>query len=182
MVTKEPGGTPIGIEIRRLLMDPKNIDLAPEAELLLYMADRLQHLKGTIYPALQKGKIVLCDRYHESTLAYQGGGRKLDLTWLDPLAKKWIKEPDCIFWFDVTPEIAQERLEKRYRNNPDEKKNRLEMEQLEFYQRIRKAYQSMAKTRQGTIFPIAAEEGIDFVQDQVISVLEKNFPALLATS
>lgn len=113
MVTRQPGGTQIGQLIRNILLNPDHINMVPEAEVLLYMADRVQHIKEVIQPALDAGKVVLCDRYHEATLAYQGGGRQLDLRWLKAIEKKFVVTPDLSFWFDISVETSQERLKKR---------------------------------------------------------------------
>ena len=85
LVTKEPGGSSIGKKIRAILLDQENHQIVPETELLLYLADRCQHLQEKIKPALEANQVVLCDRYHDATLAYQGGGRQLQLDWLEPI-------------------------------------------------------------------------------------------------
>ncbi len=108
--TRQPGGTEIGQKIREILLDPKNSQMIPEAEVLLYMADRIQHINQVIKPAIQENTIVLCDRYHDATVAYQGGGRQLDLSWLDPLTEKLLLTPDLTLWFDISVEESQRRL------------------------------------------------------------------------
>ena len=103
ILTRQPGGTEIGAKIRQILLDPENSAMDPKAELLLYLADRVQHLQEVIRPALAEGKLVLCDRYHDATLAYQGAGRGLDLSWMEELSKDLILTPDLTIWMELDP-------------------------------------------------------------------------------
>ena len=114
-LTREPGGTRIGKSIRRVLQNPENQEMIPETELLLYLADRLQHLQEKVVPALAEGTWVISDRFHDSTVAYQGGGRNLDLTFLDSIVLEKIQpfKPDKTLILLLSPEMALERLRLR---------------------------------------------------------------------
>ena len=117
--SREPGGTRIGKEIRSILLNPEHEELCPESELLLYLSDRIQHLHESILPAKSLGKIVLCDRSHDSTIAYQGFGRGLDLSVLDSIVAYSINPyaPDFTILLNISPETVLKRLEKRQRNS-----------------------------------------------------------------
>jgi len=103
--TRQPGGTIIGQQIRSILLNPEHIELQPESELLLYLADRIQHLQELILPAKTAGKIVLCDRFHDSTVAYQGYGRGLNLNSIESIVAHCIKPyaPDLNILLNISP-------------------------------------------------------------------------------
>ena len=138
--TREPGGTVVGQAVRQVLLDPKNHGLASITELLLYFADRAQHVAEVVRPALAAGRIVLCDRHVESSLAYQGYGRGLPLDAiraLGTLATGGLR-PDAIVWVDVPVELGLARA--RLRGAQD----RLEAEVVEFHERVRSGYEALA--------------------------------------
>ena len=137
--SKEPGGTDLGKEIRKILLNPK-YSFDPTSELLLLLADRAEHVQKIIRPNLQKNKLIFCDRYLDSTLAYQGSGRNLD--------KKIIKEmfkaldfpiPDLTILLDVPVQIGLSRARKR------NKLDRFEKEDLNFHENVRRSYLDLAK-------------------------------------
>jgi len=134
-LTREPGGTRIGKAIRQVLQNPENQEMIPETELLLYLADRLQHLQEKVVPALAEGTWVISDRFHDSTVAYQGGGRKLDLAFLDSIVREKIQpfQPDKTFVLLLSPEIALERLRQREANG-GVGLSRLDLESVKFFQ------------------------------------------------
>ncbi len=137
--TREPGGTSIGQAVRQVLLDPGNLRLAPMTELLLYFADRAQHMAEVVKPALAQGRIVLCDRHVESSLAYQGYGRGLPLDAiraLGTLATGGLR-PDAIVLFDVPVELGLARARRRGAQD------RLEAEVLEFHERVRAGYEAL---------------------------------------
>jgi dTMP kinase len=179
VLTREPGGTPAGNQIRRLLLDPENRDLSPLAELLLYQAARAQHLARVIVPALAEEKIVLCDRYKDATRAYQGKGRQLpedlveQLNRLDLLAL----EPDLTLLFDLDPGAALARARRRERSALTEQ-SRFEQENMEFHQRVREAYRGLAAASPQRIRTVDAAGSIQEVHARVLAVLSKAFPAL----
>ncbi|MBN8725070.1 MAG: dTMP kinase [Acidobacteria bacterium] len=144
LVTCEPGGTKIGSQIRQILLDNKNHQLSATTELLLYAADRAQHVSETLKPALDKNQIVLSDRYTDATLAYQGFGRKLSQPLIKELNKIATNSliPDITILFDLPVPLANERM---LSPSSERSKDRLENEKKEFHQRVREGYLSLAK-------------------------------------
>jgi dTMP kinase len=139
VVTREPGGTVIGREIRDVLLDPANRAMSPAAELLLYFADRAQNVAEVIRPALEKGLTVLCDRHVESSLAYQGYGRGLsleDIRKLAALATGGLR-PDLIVLVDVPVAVGLERVGRRGAHD------RLESERVSFHERVRAGFEAL---------------------------------------
>lgn len=140
VTTKNPGGTPIGGQIREILLKPANKELNPLAELLLYAADRAQHVETLVRPALAQGSLVLCDRYIDSTLAYQGYGRGLDrglIAHLNTLATGGLR-PDLTLLLDLPPEEGLARV------RASRLVDRLEVEALAFHERLREGYLELA--------------------------------------
>lgn len=140
LVTREPGGTPAGEAIRRLLLDPAS-QLSARTEALLVFAARQQHLDAVVHPALARGQVVLCDRFTDSTFAYQGGGRGLAMAQLEQL-EAWVQQgfqPDMTLLFDVDEHTSQSRLRR------DRAADRFELEALDFHRRVRAAYQERAR-------------------------------------
>ncbi len=174
ILTKEPGGTRIGTQIRRILLKEENIDLVSLAELFLFLADRAQHVNQVIKPALKEGKVVICDRFSFSSLAYQGYGRKIALSlikWLDRIATGGLR-PDLVILLDVDPEKGLERSKKAGNEN------RFEKEPLEFHQRVNYGFKDLAK-RNGHII-IDASLSKNEVERQILeAVLKKLKPVSL---
>ncbi len=137
LITREPGGTPIGEEIRKLLHDTGRTEMARETEILLYSASRAQHVAEIILPALEAGKVVLCDRFFHSTYAYQGYGRGLSMDSLQLITEFATQNlaPDLTLYLDIAPEVGIQR-----REQGGEVLNRLDREPLEFHQRVREGY------------------------------------------
>ena len=137
VLTREPGGTPTGQRIREILLDPDTGDLDHRAEALLYAADKSEHLRAVIVPALQRGAVVITDRYVDSTLAYQGAGRDLDvndLEWIVRWATNDLR-PHLTVLLDVTPSEGLGRFEER---------DRIEAEGQDFHMRVRNGFLSLA--------------------------------------
>jgi len=141
LTTREPGGTPIGDQIRQILMRLDNQELHPRTEILLFLASRAQLVEQVIKPALREGKLVLCDRFGDSTLAYQGYGHGLDLgtlrTMLDFATDKL--KPDLTLLLDVDVEIGLQRKRK------EDEWNRLDAYALAFHQRVREGYHELCR-------------------------------------
>ena len=149
VITREPGGTPLGHSIRRLLLDAGKEPIASATELFLYLADRAQHVHDVIVPALNAGHIVLCDRYTDSTLAYQGYGRGIDLKLLRQLnefAHGGVR-PDLTFLLDCPVTLGLSRTAQRQRDIPasESREDRFEREKLDFHERVRAGFLAMAQ-------------------------------------
>ena len=141
LVTHAPGGTDAGKVIRDLLLHPKD-PLVKRAELFLFLADRAQQVEKVIRPALSKGKIVLCDRYNDSTIAYQGGARGLDVEEVSKLCTFATNslQPEITLYLDIDPKIGLDRVKKLQGS-----KDHIEKEKLSFHENIRKTFHSIAK-------------------------------------
>ncbi|MBQ9457454.1 MAG: dTMP kinase [Bacilli bacterium] len=142
VVTREPGGTPIAEEIRNVILDKKNVAMDPRTEALLYAASRRQHLVEKVWPALKEGKIVLCDRYLDSSLAYQGGARGLGIDQV--LAVNMFATegtfPDLTLLFDIEPEQGLARIAA----NAGREVNRLDLEKIDFHRGVRATFHEIA--------------------------------------
>ena len=171
IATKEPGGTPTADRIRAILLDPES-HLDRVAELFLFAASRRQHVVELIRPALQRGQVVLCDRFTDSTLAYQGFGRVIDLDQLRTL-NAWATDslvPDLTLLFDLPEEVGLSRA--RSRNaaaTPHE--GRFEAEDLRFHRRVREGYLALAVAEPERWVKIAADAAADEVFERMIAAL-----------
>jgi dTMP kinase len=146
VVTREPGGCPIADAIRAILLDPANHALVTRTELLLYAAARAQHIEQVIRPALADGATVLCDRFADATTAYQGGGRGLDarlVAELNAIASAGLT-PDLTLLLDFPVELGLSRARQRNRLSPCLAEGRFELEELDFHQRVRTTYLTLA--------------------------------------
>lgn len=175
LTTHEPGGTPIGQRIRQILLDPSLGVLTPRAEVLLFLADRAQHVAQRIVPALEARQVVLCDRYADSTLAYQGyGHRQWPLDTLRDLIHfatqgLW---PDRTFLLDVPPEVGLTRQ--------GEAPDRIEQRTLDFHRRVREGYRALAQAEPARWVLLDATQPWDAVQEQLrahtLALLRARFP------
>lgn len=168
MKTRQPGGTPLGAKIRELLLTPAEKPVAPLAELFLFLADRAQHVEESIRPALDKGTIVLCDRFCDSTIAYQGAARGLDLDLIEELCLFSTSDliPDLTFYLDIDPKIGFERVRKE-RGKGD----RIEQETLEFHTRIRDCYLALAEKEPHRIFVLDATDSIEEIHQTALEIV-----------
>ena len=141
--TREPGGTPIAEQIRNVILDKENTKMDPRTEALLYAASRRQHLVEKVWPALKEGKIVICDRYLDSSLAYQGGARGLGVDNILNVNMFATENtfPDLTLLFDITPEEGLKRIAA----NASREVNRLDLEKIEFHQKVRESFLYLAK-------------------------------------
>ena len=161
IITKEPGGGPLGKDLRKILLDKKT-SISPEVELLLMMADRKNHIDNIVEPSLDKGVWVISDRYLDSSYAYQGGGRQIDTSKIDLLTELLkLPIPDLTILFDLSPEIALQRAKNR------SELDRFESEPIDFHQRIREAYLNLANDNVERYVVIDASKDIQNVKDQV---------------
>lgn len=169
LVTREPGGTPLGEAIRELLLSHKHQEMAHDTELLMMFAARAEHLARKIRPALERGAWVLCDRFTDATYAYQGGGRSINATRIRAL-EDWVQgplRPDLTLLLDLPVEVGLERAAKR--SSPD----RFERETRRFFQTVRDSYLALAKAEPERIRVIDASPALDAVRKQISEVMQK---------
>jgi len=168
VLTREPGGTVIGDQIRAILHDPANSDMRPQAEILLYSASRAQLVAQVIRPALAEGQVVISDRFYDSTLAYQGYGRGLDLPTLWEITRFATGGlvPDLTLCLDIRPEEGLKR-----RRLSGEEWNRLDQEALEFHRRVRAGYLELAGLEPHRWVVIDAARSVDEVQAEIWTVV-----------
>jgi dTMP kinase len=173
-VTREPGGVPIGEKVRKILLNPDHHEMVPTTELLLYEAARAQHVKEIIKPFLKKGGIVICDRFSDATLAYQGYGRRIDLKWIDRLnrlASQGIK-PDVTFLLDCPSDVGLKRALQRIQTLNQEREERFEREEIQFHQRVRKGYLAIAKKEPRRVKVIDTREGEERVFEKIRKIVD----------
>ena len=174
MATQQPGGTPFGKEVRRILLHKDGADREPMAELLLYLADRFQHLKEVIEPALIQGFHVICDRYHDATLAYQGHARGIGFTTVDHLAEiLQVRQPDLTLVLDLEVELGLKRACERNQKENSEAWGRFEEEDLEFHRRVREGYQLLARRDPDRVLLVNASRTQEAVFQELLSLLEQ---------
>ena len=165
ILTKEPGGGPLGQDLRTLLLD-KSSRISPDTELLLMMADRKDHIDNYVIPNLEKGIWIISDRYLDSTYAYQGGGRQIDTSKIDKLVSLLdLPVPDLTILFDLPPSIALQRAQKR------SALDRFESEPIDFHERIRSTYLSLSELHSERFKLVDSSKEIIEVQDQVKKIL-----------
>ncbi len=172
--TRQPGGTKIGRQIRSILLDPEHVELQPESELLLYLSDRIQHIQETIIPAKANGKIVLCDRFHDSTVAYQGYGRGLNLNSIESVVAHCIKpyDPDLTILLVIPPETVPIRLEQR---EEYAEKDRLDLESLNFFKKTAQGFQVLAAADTERYVCLNGERDIEVIHQEIVAVLKERF-------
>ncbi|MGE0031705.1 MAG: dTMP kinase [Steroidobacteraceae bacterium] len=171
--TREPGGTPLAEELRALVLEPRERPLGITVELLMIFAARASHVADKIRPALQRGQWVLCDRFTDATLAYQGGGSGVNTAWIRQLAKIAHPRlaPDLTLLFDAPPAIARSRVAGRG-NRPD----RFETEDTAFFDRVRNAYLELAAREPGRFRIIDATASESEVAASVRRTIDAAFP------
>ena len=166
IVTKEPGGGPLGPPLRNLLLN-KDTKISPQVELLLMMADRKNHLEEIILPNIKKGIWGVSDRYLDSTYAYQGGGRLLDISQIDKISEILdLRVPDLTILFDIAPEVSMERARKR------SDLDRFESEPIDFHKRIRETYLTLAERYNSRYAVVNSSLGFEEVEIEVNKVID----------
>ena len=170
ITSQEPGGTPLGRRLRDAFLETEE-NVAPMAELLLFAADRAQHVEFLIKPALADGRVVISDRYADATFAYQGAGRGFD----EKTVNKVIKlatgglKPDLTLFFDIPIETALKRMNAR--GEAGEKSNRMDFETVEFYERVRGAYLGIADREPKRFQVVDASGSVDEIQRHVLEIV-----------
>lgn len=178
VATRQPGGTLIGENIRSILLDPANHALEPLAELLLYMADRAQHIHELIRPALKEGKAVVCDRYFDATLVYQGFARGLDIELIRQLHELLFKDlkPDMTLLLDLSPQVglkrAWQQLDTGQRSGDE---SRFETEEVVFHEKVRAGYLELARLEPERFRIIDAAR----TQNEVFAAISKAVSSIL---
>ena len=165
--TREPGGTPIGEKLREIILDRNNSEMCDMAEALLYAASRAQHVHELIRPAVERGSIVVCDRFIDSSIAYQGYGRNLGdgVRVINELAIDGCM-PDLTFFMDLDPEIGKSRIRA-------DVQDRLEREALEFHRKVYDGYRELAERYDERFVVIDASEPKEKMKEAVLSRLEE---------
>lgn len=180
LISREPGGTPLGQLIRRVLLEAGKQPVASPTELFLYLADRAQHVQEVILPALNAGQIVLCDRYTDSTLAYQGYGRGIDLELLrrlNELANRGV-QPDLTFLLDCPVELGLARTAQRQLNASagaagDKREDRFERETLEFHERVRAGFLQLVRAEPNRFRVIDAARAVRDVSADIQKMVDE---------
>ena len=167
IVTREPGGSSIGKELRAILLDP-DTEISPVVELMLMLSDRKDHVEKIILPNLEKGNWVVSDRFMDSSIAYQGGGRQLDKKLIISLTDYLnLPQPDLTLLFDLPVEVSLSRVKARG------ELDRFEKEELEFHKRIRNTYLELAKNNSNRIKIIDSSKKIESMLNNVKQAIEK---------
>ena len=166
--TREPGGTVIGEQIRKILLRNENYTLTYDTELLLVFSARAQHIQEVILPALSLGKIILCDRFTDASYAYQGGGRGIDASRIN-LLEKWVQgdlRPNLTLLFDLDVSIGMQRTKKRSGTD------RFEREEINFFEKIRNTYLERAKNEPQRFRIINSASSLENVKEQIVTILK----------
>ena len=175
LVTREPGGTEIGEKIRALLLDPANNGMVPLAELFLYGAARSQHIEEVIEPAVARGEVVLCDRFTDATVAYQGYGRELPANIIKVMNSLVCADtkPDLTILLDMEPEAGLARARARNQASGDISATRFDDEELAFHRRVREGYLELARMEAGRIRVVQAEPRPEKISRQIIALVSR---------
>ena len=176
VLTREPGGTALGKMLRKVLLEVGDEKIAESSELFLYLADRAQHVKQIIAPALRDGKVVLCDRFSDSTLAYQGYGRGINLDLLRCLndtATQGLR-PDLSFLFDCPVDVGLARAALRGAQTQDgrPREDRFEREKLEFHEKVRQGFLELARAEPKRFRVIDASRPVPDVANQIRAIID----------
>lgn len=170
LITREPGGTSIGEKIRKILLHADNQEIFPLTELLLYTASRVQHLQQIIKPALEKNKVVLCDRFFDATVAYQGYGEGLSLTLIYEVHRLFLNDisPELTILLDCPAELGLNRSKLRIKAQGKEKEEgRFEEKELQFHERVRQGYLHLAEEKPERFHIVNAVQSIASVQQEI---------------
>lgn len=176
VTTREPGGVAVAEKIRDVVLNPKHTEIDEKTELLLYIASRRQHLVERILPALDRGEMVLVDRFIDSSVAYQGFGRGLkvaDIDWLNDFATDGLK-PDLTLYFDIEAEEGLARIAKSKERGAD----RLDRESVEWHQRVREGYLSILEKEPNRVRKIDASQPLEKVVADTLAVLAERVESL----
>jgi dTMP kinase len=173
-VTREPGGCSIADQVRAILLDAENREMRPIAELLLYAAARAQHVEEVVKPAIAAGEIVVCDRFTDATLAYQGYGRRLEMDTIKLLNSMATgnRRPDMTILLDCPVETGLARAMERINGSSGPREERFELESRMFHQRVREGYLELAHAEPDRFMVMDADQGIDDLADAIWSAVK----------
>lgn len=175
ILTREPGGTNISEQIREVILNRKNTEMDGLTEAYLYAASRAQHVREKIAPALKEGKVVLCDRYLDSSIVYQGYVRGYGMDTIKEINREAITVngrmylPDLTIYFDLSPEIGLGRIAK----NKNREVNRLDLEKMDFHQKVREGYLKQAEKNNDRFAIIDASKSIEEVTEDVLTLIKE---------
>ncbi|MEG0254425.1 dTMP kinase [Vagococcus sp.] len=175
ITTREPGGNPIAEKIRQIILDPKNSEMDVRTEALLYAAARRQHLVEKVLPAVAEGKLVLCDRFIDSSIAYQGAARGIGEEEVLKINEFAIEGhyPDLTIYLDVPSEIGLERINK---GRTEAELDRLDMESLAFHKKVREAYLKLVDQHKERIVVVDAKDNIEKVVKNCYDLIKEKYP------
>ena len=176
LLTREPGGTAIGDRIRQILLSSENSRMEPATEFFLYAAARAQHISQVVLPALTEGKTVLCDRFADATVAYQGYGRGVNLEWIEEIHDRFLRglKPNLTFLLDLPEEEGLRRAWKRMENQTV-KEDRFEKEALAFHRRVREGYLVLARKEPNRIILLDGMKDEQSLHREILTYLPKDF-------
>lgn len=174
-VTREPGGIPISEEIRQVILDPKNTEMDERTEALLYAAARRQHLVEKVLPAKEAGNLILCDRFIDSSIAYQGAGREIGEDEVLKINEFAIEGnyPDLTIYLDVPSEVGIDRINK---SREGDELDRLDRESLAFHEKVRESYLRLVKANPDRIVLIDAQDNIEKVVKNCYDLIKERYP------
>ncbi|WP_334331648.1 MULTISPECIES: dTMP kinase [unclassified Companilactobacillus] len=178
ILSREPGGSPISEKIRKIILEKENEEMDARTEALLYAAARRQHLIDVILPTLKQDKIMLSDRFVDSSIAYQGGGREIGTKAVAEINNFAIEGhfPDLTIYFDITPDIGLARIKKDHEGQMD----RLEKAAFSFHERVYNSYQEIVKNNPERIQSVNADQNPEQVVKDVLDIIVKRFPKTFA--
>ena len=171
--TREPGGVRVAEEIRNIILSTENTEIDSKTELMLFAAARRLHMQTKMLPALEAGKLVIVDRFIDSSVAYQGYGRELGVqpvNWLNEFATDGLK-PDLTLYFDIDTDVALERIMK----NRSDEVNRLDLERADMHRKVRKGYLEIVKNEPERFVTIDASQELEAVVAEALSVIKNRF-------
>ncbi|WP_313308959.1 dTMP kinase [Lactococcus taiwanensis] len=174
--TREPGGVRLAEEIRQLILDPKNTEIDSKTEMLLFAAARRLHMQEKMLPALKAGKVVIVDRFIDSSVAYQGYGRELGVEvvdWLNNFATDGLK-PDLTLYFDIDTDVALDRI----MSNRADEVNRLDLERAEMHRKVRQGYLKMVEKEPQRFVTIDASQSVEKVVSDTIEAIKERFTSI----
>jgi len=178
VMTREPGGTPLGVALRKVLLDPDMVPIGSMAELMLFAADRAQHVSEVILPALRSGRVVLCDRYSDATAAYQGYGRGIPLDVIasvDEQARQGTT-PDMTVLLDLPVEKGLKRARTRNDEALDASESRIDEEKAAFHRKVRDGYLTLAREEPGRFIILDAANAPDRLEALFMKEFSVRFP------